>query len=286
MPRSYETVVPKNIICAMRYAISDKAFLVGNEVISRVDGWPMGGHMSAAATAITVEHDVADIYRNRARAKELGWHCGKLPTQQVIQGIVHIDDALVFSKKTLCHDCLKNGILRCFPQDIGMTIEQQNPQLTFLHVTLDVKDSIEECPIDFSPSAPNSDYSRGVSDYPKVARVPPFLGPSTKTRDMLRPFLASKFAAFWQIYAYDVSLLREPLAILLSEIMREGWPPKQVAKCMMTVGLNVRCPFKKVFMLLATALKKYTHVEDPKDSFKQLLTVIGDTIESYLRSLG
>ena len=50
---------------AMRYAIGDKAFLVGNQVTSRVDGWPMGGSMSAAATAITIEHDVARVYREK-----------------------------------------------------------------------------------------------------------------------------------------------------------------------------------------------------------------------------
>eukprot|EP00974_Lingulodinium_polyedra_P009409 900560-Lingulodinium_polyedra.AAC.1 len=150
----------------MQFAISDKAFLVGNEVVQRRDGWPMGGCVSAAATSITIEHDVARLYSNNNVAHEIGWHCKKMPTCSVVQGIVHVDDSMIMSK-TLCSRCIESGALKCWPRDIGMEVEQRAPDLTFLHLTLHVRDEITACPIDFYPSMPNAPFARGEVDFPK-----------------------------------------------------------------------------------------------------------------------
>ena len=67
--------------------------------------------MSAAATAITIEHDIARYYADKNRALSVGWRVDGLMQQQTIQGVVHVDDSLIFSK-ALCSDCLEHGALR------------------------------------------------------------------------------------------------------------------------------------------------------------------------------
>ena len=76
-------------------------FVVGSTIIKRSDGWPMGGFLSAAATAITLDHDVSMTYRYPERAKRLGWYYANWKTESIIQGVLHVDDSCVFFKINL-----------------------------------------------------------------------------------------------------------------------------------------------------------------------------------------
>jgi len=256
----------------------------------------MGGHMSAAATSITIEHDISRVFfSDRNAAAAIGWKCDQFPTSQVIQGIVHVDDALICSKM-LCSSCIEEGLLQCWPRDIGMEVEQRNPQLKFLHIAMTIRDEISMCPIDFFPSAPNADFATGICEYPMVAKIPPYLGPLSNPAEILRPFMSSKFAMFNQVFAFEVERVSEPLAVLLGEVLRMGWPPKMVTNTlrmgwppkivtntMMSVGQNVRNPFRKVFMMTAIALKKFRYDEEqPAESFHCLVNLIECVKDRYL----
>lgn len=240
VPASYTAVQLEDVLAAMKYASKDRSFLVGAHVVQRTDGWAMGGHMSAVATSVTLEHDVSRLYAHRDRARSLGWYVGKMPTPQVIQGIIHVDDTLIFSK-TLCHRCIESGILRCWPRELGMEVEQRPPVLTFLHITMTLKNVVEECPVVFRPSTPNEAYAKGEMEEPMVARVCQYIKTITDPREMLRPFLAAKFACYNKLYGrtYDGSDIDHELAIMLSEILRAEWPPKVLAKPCFVLALQL-----------------------------------------------
>ena len=81
----------------MDFCNCDNILLVGSSVVQRKRGSPMGGTMSAIAAAIDLEDGVDRLYRDREYAKSLGWSAGKMATQQIVQGVQHVDDALVIS---------------------------------------------------------------------------------------------------------------------------------------------------------------------------------------------
>ena len=129
--------------------------------------------MSAAATAITVEHDIAKYYASAAKARSIHWYAEGLTQAQTVQGIVHVDDSLIFSK-SLCYDCLEYGATHCWPREIGMEVEQRGPEIVFLHIRVSVRNEVCSCPVSFAPAMPNAPYARGTADFPKISRVPPF----------------------------------------------------------------------------------------------------------------
>ncbi len=59
---SFTKVSFEEILSAMEFCARDVLFRVGNVVVSRRKGWPMGGPMSAAATAIDLEVPVGRLH--------------------------------------------------------------------------------------------------------------------------------------------------------------------------------------------------------------------------------
>mmetsp|Transcript_22688 Transcript_22688/g.63031 ORF Transcript_22688/g.63031 Transcript_22688/m.63031 type:complete len:149 (-) Transcript_22688:66-512(-) len=134
-----------------------------------------------------------------------------------------------------------------------------------------------------SPALRMRTSQKGICEYPMVAKIPPYLGPLSNPAEILRPFMSSKFAMFNQVFAFEVERVSEPLAVLLGEVLRMGWPPKIVTNTMMSVGQNVRNPFRKVFMMTAIALKKFRYDEEqPAESFHCLVNLIECVKDRYL----
>eukprot|EP00974_Lingulodinium_polyedra_P059025 5683870-Lingulodinium_polyedra.AAC.1 len=102
----------------------------------------MGGHMSAAATTVTLEHDIAMLHRYSDRAKRLGWHHKNWDVSKVIQGLLHVDDSFVMSK-VLCWKCIERGMKMLWPKDIGISTEHKPPCLVFLHLQIELKDCVD-----------------------------------------------------------------------------------------------------------------------------------------------
>ena len=77
VPATYQAVTMSDMQSAISFARRDIRFILGNCVMKRRDGWPMGGHMSASATTVTLDYDVAMIYKYKERLKKMKWQCGK-----------------------------------------------------------------------------------------------------------------------------------------------------------------------------------------------------------------
>ena len=67
----------------------------------------------------------------------------------------------------------------------------------------------------------------------------------TNPRELLRPYVSAKFAAFVQIFAYNLDGVEFELAKMIAEILRLEWAPKIVARVMFTIGMRHRNLFKK-----------------------------------------
>eukprot|EP00974_Lingulodinium_polyedra_P036363 3488316-Lingulodinium_polyedra.AAC.1 len=142
------------------------------------------------------------------------WDCASLPTEAIVQGLLHVDDSLVLSK-VLCHSCLSKGMSKLWPPDIGISIESTPPSLVFLHVSITLLDKIEPCPIVFAPSTPNAAYAKGEEDFPAVSKLPPYIHTITCPKTVITPYLACKFATYNQVYGFDLKGAAQTTAILL-----------------------------------------------------------------------
>eukprot|EP00974_Lingulodinium_polyedra_P018946 1833226-Lingulodinium_polyedra.AAC.1 len=104
----------------------------------------MGGPFSAAATTVDLEHDVSSLYCDTRVARRVGWLVPKVDMRHTVQGVLHVDDSIVFSK-ILCEDCLIAGVAKLFPADIGMSCEARGACIPFLHAQIVIID--EECAV-------------------------------------------------------------------------------------------------------------------------------------------
>ena len=68
----------------------------------------MGGSFSEPATLIDIGEEIRRLYTYTYVAQRAGLHYEGLTTQEVVQGIQHVDDSLVLSK-ILCQNCLLKG---------------------------------------------------------------------------------------------------------------------------------------------------------------------------------
>ena len=61
--------------------------------------------------------------------------------KHVAQGLQHVDDAAVFSK-VLCTECMERLVSRLWPEDVGVSKEEEGPIIRLLNAILVVEGSI------------------------------------------------------------------------------------------------------------------------------------------------
>ena len=158
-------------------------------------------------------------------------------------------------QKTICNKCLASGMSRLWPPDVGISIEGVPPTITFLHLTLTLLDKVDECPISFAPAAPNADFATGISDFPVVSKIPPFIKTITVPRCVVGPYINCKFAAFDQIYGSDLDGADYSTALRMSELLQLDWPPRIIARLMITIGKYSHTRFEFFFRTAAKLLR-------------------------------
>ena len=80
---------------------ADDKFLVGQFVVRRRTGWPMGGSLSEPATLIDLGMEVEKWHTDPAKRQEIGWFCPSRPALkpgQLVAGLQHVDDTLLISR--------------------------------------------------------------------------------------------------------------------------------------------------------------------------------------------
>ena len=82
----------------MAYTGCDALCLLGDQVIQRTRGWPMGGSVSEPATSIDLGEDTRLLYTDRSTQLRVGLAYGEHPMPSLVQGVQHVDDALLCSR--------------------------------------------------------------------------------------------------------------------------------------------------------------------------------------------
>ena len=88
---------------------------------------------------------------------------------KIIQGVQHVDDALILSN-THCAPCLVKCIAKLWPKDCGVSLEESGKRIRFLQVNVCIPDPKISAVI-VTPFEPNLCFARGTSRYQAVARI-------------------------------------------------------------------------------------------------------------------
>ena len=120
---------------AFEYAARDCGMLVGNLVVYRATGWPMGGSHSEPATLLDSGLCASRVYKRAGEARRPGWTSAAAPRGSCFMGLQHVDDFCLFSR-VLCPDCIVRAVGCIMPPDLQLEEEERGEVLDFLHVRI------------------------------------------------------------------------------------------------------------------------------------------------------
>lgn len=222
--RQFTLVTWREIEQVLQFCAGDTAFVVGDCVLHRAHGWAMGASISEPVTQVDLQEDVYQLHKDPRVLARTGWAHRRLPVDQIVTGLTHVDDMVIFSK-IWCASCLERGSLQLFPHDVGMQKEEQGPQLRFLHAQLSVSADVSACPVVIQPYNPNGAFARGEADSPALSRLAPFAGALVTSPASLRVFVWAMVCQWDRVVQGSAAAGFDPIVELSAEIILLWWPP-------------------------------------------------------------
>ena len=98
----------------------------------------MGGSMSEPATLVNISESTRLAYTLPLDHEPTGWARSDAAMSELVQGIQHVDDALLLSL-VYCYECLHAGLARCWPSDCGTTLEEHGSSVRFLQAVVHIQ---------------------------------------------------------------------------------------------------------------------------------------------------
>eukprot|EP00959_Pyramimonas_sp_CCMP1952_P393473 8244518-Pyramimonas_sp.AAC.1 len=98
--RDYDIILFSEILDCLDLCLHEDRFLLGGLVIQRLGGWPMGGSLSEPCTMVDLNADVHKCDSSPQFLRDIGlltddvWY----PFDQILTGVLHVDDLVAFSK--------------------------------------------------------------------------------------------------------------------------------------------------------------------------------------------
>ena len=182
-----------------------------------------GGPMSCPATMVDLELAICKLYEDVNTAKRIKWHIPGVQASQTVVGLQHVDDALVCSK-IYCTECLRKGVKRLWPKDVGTTLEGVGPVVPFLHAEIRVLDTNGVCPIYVVPLVHNRDFANGTTPYPQFSKVSPLFAKKLQPPRPLQHYLTCELFNVDQLLEGHTQHAAEPVCLLVAEMFRLQWP--------------------------------------------------------------
>jgi len=262
VPRSYRVVWFHEIRRTLRFVDNDSFFSTGDVVWERTDGLPMGSPPSPPTTAYDLDLHSRRMYESKKHAQAIGVHIPGIKTSQVVQGLLHVDDSVVFSK-IFCCSCLGSLVQRLWPKDVSAKIEASGPTIPFLHCVINAHpNSIFTNHVTFTPTLQNLEFCLGLAADPKTSKFPQYLSSSIQCTKSLQPVLWGKIAVLvWTcLQCSDDFLLA--LTAAITEPLLMGWPPVSVGRCLASFPRSHRGIPSSIVRIAGRFLRKYKVASD------------------------
>lgn len=272
-PKQYVMVTFEDILQCMDFACSDTLFLLGDLVLERTRGYPMGGSFSEPATLVDLGEDTFCLYSDEGQtAQRCGWFIPGIPVESTVQGVQHVDDAAIFSQ-IWCTDCLFQGTQALWPPDVGTTLEGDSSPVHFLSCDL----HIHGATVSVHTHATNLGYARGLQSYQDKSRLGPFLGETVHQRIHLRQFLLGQLVASNYICQGEPSRAMEATISLITECLLLKWPCQWISHTCRSIPRRHDTKFVRSVRILGRLLGKHRvqqQLKQPLFSSIQLLYLL------------
>ena len=263
--REFHVVKFRDIIAAMRYALADIYFAVGDCIIERLTGHPMGGSFSEPATLVDLGRSIKQFDKSAELQRRSGIHLTGYTPDQLRQGLLHVDDCLLASK-VYCKDCLHRALKVIWPSDVGTSLEAAGFEIDFLTVLIH---SYADGSYYITPLPKNVNFALSIDTHPAISRIPPYKGPAIHDYNDIKLLLFPHLLSYNRISLGFVGPAARCTALLLAEVSRLGWPIHLVARALASIPRR----HETLYILTLRRLSKFlmhTYFEDDIVSFQIL----------------
>ena len=220
---------------AFKLAAKECHFLIGDIVIERHHGWPMGGSHSEPGTMIDVGQFVHKLYSDRSTQAYSRFLVDRFTIHEILQGVQHVDDILLMSH-IWCHTCIEAKIKAYFPKDMGFETEETGPKLRFLTTWV----SVNGCQLLLEPYQPNFEFVLRKNEKKKVSRCPIFIDRQQTPSTMLRSFIFAHLFCYSKICQEEPNLMLKHIGILVKEAHMCNWNYIDIATVLLSQNLKYR----------------------------------------------
>ena len=118
----------------------------------------MGGSFSEPGTLVDLSEEIRLLDASSEKLVEVGWNFKGWKLDHLVSGLMHVDDAAVFSR-IFCPRCLEQGMKRLRPQDVGISLGEIGPTVRMLHSHI----HITVLNVHIRPYNPNTSFALGFS---------------------------------------------------------------------------------------------------------------------------
>jgi hypothetical protein len=256
LPRTHRLITFDDLLRALQYVHRDRYFRVGETIFERVDGLAMGNATSPPITAFDLDYNSRKMYGSKDEARRCGSFVPGMPSTRCIQALLHVDDALVFSK-IFCCTCLAATIKKCWPPDVEPKLEESGHFINFLHCTVTAEEnSIHNNAVTFSLQIANHSFCKGTTVSPKMAKFQQFVSSTIQSKKQLQAIVWGKLAIAINTCRHDTEHATEYIICTAVEAILWGWCPLHVGQALAALPKSHRGETANFIRLFGKALRK------------------------------
>ena len=254
--RDFSYMSTDELLRTLDFVQEDDAISIGTSVAHRLGGLAMGNSLSPPLTGIDLDIPFSLFLGGKTAPSE--WPLLGRPPRTVVQACLHVDDALVFSRR-LCTCCLFRGLASLWPADVSAELEEEGLSITFLHsdILFWVDGVSNRICFELAPKLPITPFAAGDMLFPTIGRLAVFMGHETSTLRHLQSVLWGWSSSTAHLCPHRVpKQLVSWTASYMSEILHLQWPTQMLAFACRTIPKTHRhfvpCFLRLFGRLLAT----------------------------------
>ena len=254
--------------------------------MERLRGWAMGASFSEPVTMMDLGDDVFQVHRKRDVQKRCGWVLEGYQFDQLVAGVIHVDDCML-APHVFCPHCLKRGLRKLWPRDVGVSLEGQSPYLDFLTVCVQVVDGDRW---EIWPHNANVDFAIGRTSFQHFTKLSPYMGPFVHEYFDLRTFLLGKILTYNAIMCGNIpsnSQCSKSVVYLVMEAVRLGWDLVAIARVFRHIPRRHQSVFLRALRLFGKKLVHGVRLSHVQISFENIsFHMLHDQLVAVLAQLG
>jgi len=231
----------------------------------------MGGSLSEPATLVDIQECIYRCSTSKQYQHSCGWQYLDYSFSDLVTGLTHVDDSLILSK-IYCPQCLFDRVLRTFPKDFGMSLEETGQTIRFLSTFVFI--DLHNLQAHTQPYNPNIPFALGLVHTQKTARLGRYLGIGIHDFRYFFQFFLGRILVYHHLVRGKVASARLHLLVLIYEVLRLDWPLDYVIRSLQKIPRRHQSAFLSYCRQLSRELK---------DEEQRVQLLHTDNIDKFIR---